>query len=864
MAGNTGVARLLAALVAVAAIAAGRPAAAVVCKPGDAVIVTGDPGTTVVHIPTDVINGPRTVIAAYSSDEYFLTDVTAASAGRVFVIRHSATEDSWQVVALTCGSPGSGETVGPTFSREAGDGVGIGLTFDHLRDRILVLAREVYPGPDHVVVEINPDTGAVRKTPFSVVPVVPSPVHRCISGFLEVDATGCLIGKGGECSDPDLLRLPSPACAEGPAVRRAFPSDSTADVYNSSNSWGLNLRRASPFYDRIYFVDNEPNILPQPNLYSFTLEQPDLLVTPITPADSFLLQADTRVHPVSDSVLILYEDNAGHHLRSVDPATGTMSTIAAGFRGPHCCGSLATSPRFALFPGGVSAVDPNPGGLDVAPEGETPVRDPEKSLIDGQGRIVGTGSGGAAVDRLATGGYPFEKVATDGVTPILLRAQVAPGEVVRFRIVGPGQGDQSQGTLQPLPLDGSAFVVEPHAGDVTATVPLPVQGTTTGYWAFAVWQAPAAYAAVVNPITVVAETTDETPTRELGRMEITAVPAPVLMIPGFGGGDPRPPEAGGEDSLALVHGRLLQAGAWVERITWSGNDDLLGDDFHTNPPVAAFDAGLRSLLSEARANGIATTRANSVGHSWGGVIPRRRNAIVPLENRLSLGLPDVYRFISLGAPHHGAKMANFVLTEPCASQIQSLSRWNPILGSLPGLSTTGPLFGDQSKMPLDPDFLLHAIVGITNPDVALGARWRRATLFDDAMSIFCRPCACGGDADCGLDGVCLASLECLGTGHASIYSPGDSCMIPLSGTLLVLADDFVSRVVGELNDALVEYSSASGVRLTVPTGRSRFNGKTHGQLSREPLSTSLTGSEDIRERIVELFHGTEEDFLTWD
>ena len=270
----------------------------------------------------------------------------------------------------------------------------------------------------------------------------------------------------------------------------------------------------------------------------------------------------------------------------------------------------------------VEVVDVNPDFLTSA---GTVTTNPEILSFDGTSRL------GAAAD---------------GVTRLLLRVELpGPGTVV-FSLDGGS-----------APMDGGLDVV---GGDGRfASVESPVNNTSNGFKAFAVYRVPEEFNRGSDDDAAdrfVAVTAEYIPP---GRADGTRVQQSLKLV--------RPP-------LVMIHG------LWSDPLTWTlplatdtrfphvefADYELLAS-FHFITNAGAAFAATYNALTEVRQQGIATTQVDVIGHSMGGILARKWTNALPYRGKRNLNTGDFRKIITFDTPHMGspaASILNVFRTDP--------------------------------------------------------------------------------------------------------------------------------------------------------------------------------------------------------
>jgi uncharacterized protein (TIGR03437 family) len=258
-------------------------------------------------------------------------------------------------------------------------------------------------------------------------------------------------------------------------------------------------------------------------------------------------------------------------------------------------------------------------------------------------------------------------VATDGVTRLLLRVRSNAAVTFSMRLPNATPGP-AWGWLTKR--DGS------QAG-VSVTVS-PENG-----FAFAVYQTPKDFPGQ-TPKDKAAIIVEAVAGAASGRATITLRPPPIVLVHGVWSCD----EAwkGLEDFLEKNHGYDICNGCRVN-YGWPRHDikcrpigstagvinssaasfDPEINSLNPNLPVKKLiDATNKSLETYRRAN-IAATQVDIIGHSMGGLVARARVALKlsPYLRKENYKQGDFHKLITVGTPHHGSPLANFLVKHRC-------------------------------------------------------------------------------------------------------------------------------------------------------------------------------------------------------
>ena len=243
-------------------------------------------------------------------------------------------------------------------------------------------------------------------------------------------------------------------------------------------------------------------------------------------------------------------------------------------------------------------------------------RDPSASTISNSSAV------------LASCGKPVKGVASDGVSPLLLRTVSGLAGTACFEIVSTSSADQ--GTVA-TPLIGSALVSSLNYG-------------------FSLYKPPKFFEGTGDSRQVEVEFTF---TPSIGNGNTTRLKAKMDVV--------RPP-------VVLVHG------LWSNGATWS--DDFNREDaFRTTEPAdyagtnaSRFSANntrvktsAAAALSKMRRKGWAATQVDVVGHSMGGLLTRLYTNATDYKRPDNLDAGDVHRLVTLDTPHWGSSFANLLV-----------------------------------------------------------------------------------------------------------------------------------------------------------------------------------------------------------
>jgi pimeloyl-ACP methyl ester carboxylesterase len=252
--------------------------------------------------------------------------------------------------------------------------------------------------------------------------------------------------------------------------------------------------------------------------------------------------------------------------------------------------------------------------------------DPGKSCRD-----PGTASISTNPTLLSTCGAPVKGVASDGVNPLLIRAEAGLAGTACYQITSTGSLDQ--GTIQ---------------SDHT-----PTTGVGSLFYGFSLYTPPAAYgdSSDSRPVAMQFQFTPQGP-----MTNTTSINVNTTIV--------RPP-------LVLIHG------LWADATGWS--DDYLrkkkSTDLYTTYPAdyhstnaASFTTNqgkVQGFIAEAikriRAKHYAATQADVIGHSMGGILTRLYSGLPQYMRMDNLNMGDIHRLVTLDTPHLGTNFANLLV-----------------------------------------------------------------------------------------------------------------------------------------------------------------------------------------------------------
>lgn len=279
---------------------------------------------------------------------------------------------------------------------------------------------------------------------------------------------------------------------------------------------------------------------------------------------------------------------------------------------------------------------------------------PNVSLLDDQGQLV------TDPTILATGGVPAKGAVTDGVTKLLLR--VRSNSPVTFSI----KGAPNDGTFT----DGSLSVI----GNATPQVSVnDVEPKGTQSFAFAVYTVPKVFSPQAS--TELTRTITTTAVSDDGSVNTEF---PIMLE--------RPP-------VVCVHGIWADISTCVTLVNFlrAHNFRAYFADYsmhaaesydpelplNMNKPVAALVKTIKAIQQAYRNRSIAITQVDIVAHSMGGLVTRASTKVkgFSYKRRENFKRGDINRLITVGTPHLGTPMANFILRTPCLADPMLADGW---------------------------------------------------------------------------------------------------------------------------------------------------------------------------------------------
>ncbi len=269
------------------------------------------------------------------------------------------------------------------------------------------------------------------------------------------------------------------------------------------------------------------------------------------------------------------------------------------------------------------------GAWDVGPDGNRRFLDPNR-FADAANCREGINSPNLSNDEtvLANCGELARGVVADGASHLLMRTRSGLQGVACFEIIDAGGGDPGQ-----------------------ITVPVKAAASVQGlFQASSYYRAPEAFEAETlrRPVEV-----EFTYTSTIGNGNTTRFRATLDVV--------RPP-------VVLVHGLWSSGGSWSS--FWQRNTPdfttEVGDYEPSNAQVFSNNAFrvqdfAAAAIESSREKGYATTRADLIGHSMGGLLGRLYAQSAANDRPDNLGQGDLRRVMSLATPHYGSSFANLVV-----------------------------------------------------------------------------------------------------------------------------------------------------------------------------------------------------------
>jgi pimeloyl-ACP methyl ester carboxylesterase len=272
------------------------------------------------------------------------------------------------------------------------------------------------------------------------------------------------------------------------------------------------------------------------------------------------------------------------------------------------------------------------------------------TMIDPNPDFVVNGTLITNPELLAVGGRVIRGACADGVTPVLLRAELPESGLVTFSLQG------------NAPEDGSLSALGAGGDQVTVTV--PTVATSNGHRAYAVYHVP-----------------DEFNRGGDESLDVRIVPIQTVFSGNNGAFSSgilplrllRPP-------LVFIHGLWSDSGTWTLPLTndlrWQGAREYVNYKstnaayFHIN--AGELPDGISSALDNMRKREMAVTQADVIGHSMGGLLSRNWVANPNYYSPGNFYEGNINRLFTMNTPHTGSPLGNLVVT----------IRDTPIIGGL--------------------------------------------------------------------------------------------------------------------------------------------------------------------------------------
>jgi hypothetical protein len=330
---------------------------------------------------------------------------------------------------------------------------------------------------------------------------------------------------------------------------------------------------------------------------------------------------------------------------------------------------------------------------------------------------------------------PRTGVAIDGVTDLVVTARWITNDNLQFRLVD-AQGQllgPEWGTLLPLYSDvggGNYFFASSETGYTIH------DGMT---YAFARYRPPKVLpdsgnlpsaSKVFIEASIWTSNDDASDARYRlfsdlkATMPIQLWPPPVILVHGVWSG----PESWFEFGKHLVekHWPLCQ-GCFADysRPNPAPSFDPILKDSET--VMSAVDQAVRAAKKDYRSRGIAVTQVDAVGHSMGGLVLRARTVFAarPYKNRSNRFQGDFHKIITVGSPHHGSELANWLIRHKDDPLFPStLGSYMSAFGRSLGPAVYGFQTGSKALQHLGAtDVSAHAIIGIAPSPPSSTEKW---------------------------------------------------------------------------------------------------------------------------------------------
>jgi pimeloyl-ACP methyl ester carboxylesterase len=271
--------------------------------------------------------------------------------------------------------------------------------------------------------------------------------------------------------------------------------------------------------------------------------------------------------------------------------------------------------------------------------------DPHPLLVTPRGQVIGTSSL-ANVDLLAGAAQLRTGVVADGNTRLVLRME--SDRPVTFTLADVPPGDLSNGSLQALggTVQGTSVTVN------------PVQDSLGRWWVFALYRSPGNFtvdstAEVNRPIEIVADSSAGSASHTLSLER-----PPVVLVHGLWGNSFIAWVATGFADTLRSAGFRVYFGDYG-RYRANGFDPR--QPLKDNKPVLGLHRGVQRALASLRAQGIAVTQVDVVGHSMGGLVARAYEDYGVYRHRFNYHRGSIHKLITIGTPHRGTRIARVLL-----------------------------------------------------------------------------------------------------------------------------------------------------------------------------------------------------------
>lgn len=284
-------------------------------------------------------------------------------------------------------------------------------------------------------------------------------------------------------------------------------------------------------------------------------------------------------------------------------------------------------------------------------------------------------------------------VAADGVTVLFIRVYAWGYSKIKLS-VDPGLGYLMQ-------RDGSVSGTSSGTTIDLDTVQLP-----TGRYAFAIYQGPNYFPSQGSRITLKFKAEAATSTSPISSVKnIELIRTPVVFVHGLWS----TPQVWDK-----FQAHLRNSG--IEDLDFVDYSDISAESFdhcNKNGIVQRIDEDLKRIRRSLRSQGIVMTQVDIIAHSMGGLAIRSLFAskFWPYLRRDNYFNGDFHKLITIGTPHYGSPLANFLVSHQDADPIKKYftNDGKPIGPAIPDLQP-----GSAALLHLGPtDIMSHSIVGIT-------------------------------------------------------------------------------------------------------------------------------------------------------